>query len=75
MKPVLTEPSEDPVELKRPSTGRKKPRQVWGVNNINFAGGRKMPTTTNVLDLDNHAKDENEEEKEDSVQPLIEDAS
>jgi hypothetical protein len=23
--------------MKRPSTGRKKPRQVWGAANINFA--------------------------------------
>ena len=42
---------EEATELKRPSTGRKKPRQVWGVNAINFAPGRKMPTTFNVDEL------------------------
>lgn len=42
---------EEASELKRPSTGRKKPRQVWGVNAINFAPGRKMPTTFNVDEL------------------------
>jgi len=26
----------DEVELKRPSTGRKQPRKLWGTNNINF---------------------------------------
>lgn len=36
--------------MKRPSTGRKKPRQVWGVNAINFAHGKKAPTSINILD-------------------------
>ena len=40
--------SVEETELKRPSTGRKKPRQVWGVNAINFAPGKKMPTSLDI---------------------------
>ena len=55
--------------MKRPSTGRKKPRQVWGVNAINFANGKKAPTTINVLDSmeDNSVRFENEPDTQQSA--------
>jgi hypothetical protein len=43
--------------MKRPSTGRKKPRQVWGVNAINFA---KKPAPTSIDVLDDNPKFEAE---------------
>ena len=48
---IVCKDEDDANELKRPSTGRKKPRQVWGVNAINFAHGKKMPTSIDVADI------------------------
>ena len=52
--------------MKRPSTGRKKPRQVMGINNINF---HKGPHIESKALIENIEIEENHKLREKSKTP------